>query len=108
MTAIMRVARGLLRNEATLSTKFSQVQQTRNGSHDLHAHKNKYIEEWLTRREDIDNEFVMDKKTTYAALLFVVGIPTAIYNGLVYAQRSKDEYAGRPQKDFLWNHASRG
>jgi len=108
MAAIVRVARGLLRNEASLKTKLSQMQQTRNGSHDLHAHKNKYIEEWLSRREDIDNEFIMDKRTTYGALVFVVGIPVAIYCGLVYGQRSKDEYAGRPQKDFLWNHASRG
>ena len=108
MAAVLRAARSLLRQEASTGARFTQLQQTRNGSHDLHAHKNKYIEEWLSRREDIDNEFSMDPKTTRMVLLFVLGIPIAMYNGLVWQARSRDEFAERPQKDYLWAHAQRG
>lgn len=108
MAAVLRAARSLMRQEASTGARFTQLQQTRKGSHDLHAHKNKYVEEWLSRREDIDNEFVMDNKTTSMVLLFVLGIPIAMYNGLVSQARSRDDYAARPQKDFLWAHAQRG
>lgn len=75
----------------------SSLQQQR-GTHDLSVHPNKYVEKWLSKREDIDAEFVWNRQTITHVIIGVLVIPTAIYNGLVYYAHKDDEYAERPKR----------
>lgn len=84
------------------------VQQQQRGAHDLHAHKNKFVEEWLSRREDIEQEFVWNGASLFWVLTLAVGVPVISYNVVVGQMQADDEYAGRPKRSFLWNHADKG
>lgn len=79
----------------------SSLQQQR-GTHDLSVHPNKHIEKWLSKREDIDAEFVWNRQTITHVIIGVLVIPTAIYNGLVYYAHKDDEYAERPKRWVGW------
>ncbi|KIZ01884.1 hypothetical protein MNEG_6074 [Monoraphidium neglectum] len=61
----------------------AQAQQAR-GNHDLSVHHNKHIEKWLSRREDIEQEFTWDGRTTRSVLIGAFLLPIATYNMLVY------------------------
>jgi chloramphenicol 3-O-phosphotransferase len=78
------------------------TQQQRRAAHDLHVKNNKHVEQWMTRREDFEKEFAWDARRTVAALALVVGVPAAIYRAVVHQAHVDDEFAGRPQRDFLW------
>lgn len=85
-----------------------QQQQAVRHNHDLGVHNNKFIERWLSRREDIEGEFRWTPATVRHVAIFAVAIPIAIYNGVVWAAHQHDEYGGRPKRDFLWGHAEAG
>jgi hypothetical protein len=61
----------------------AQQQQVRTG-HELSAHTNKHVEKWLSRREDIEQEFTWSKSHTRAVVLGAFLLPIATYNMLVY------------------------
>jgi hypothetical protein len=87
MAGLLRAAATALRSAAGASGSGAAAaaqQQQRRGAHELHAHTNKHVESWLSRREDIEMEFKWDKATTRAVLLGAFLIPIATYNMLVY------------------------
>lgn len=98
---------GRLGGSAAARQSGSSLQQQR-GTHDLSVHPNKHVEKWLSKREDIDAEFVWNRETLTHVIIGVLVIPTAIYNGLVYYAHKDDEYAERPKRNFLWGHAEAG
>lgn len=81
--------------------------QTRSG-HDTAVHNNKHIEQWLSRREDMEREFRWTSKTLRDVVVMALLIPIAMYNGITWSAHKDDEYAERPTRDFLWAHAQAG
>lgn len=77
-------------------------QQQRRAAHDLHVKNNKHVEQWMSRREDFETEFAWDARRTVAAFALVVAVPAAIYRAVVHQAHADDEFAGRPERDFLW------
>jgi hypothetical protein len=75
----------------------TSLQQQR-GTHDLSVHSNKHVEKWLSKREDIDAEFVWNRETVWHVIIGVIVVPTAIYNGLVWQAHKDDEYGDRPKR----------
>lgn len=102
MASVLQTARNAVRG---LSGRLGASFQQQRGAHELHAKKNKYVEEWLTRREDIEQEFVLTTGTTLKVLLLAVGVPVLSYNMIVQEMQADDEAAGRPVRSFLWSHA---
>lgn len=95
---------GRLSGSARLGTSLQQQR----GTHDLSVHSNKHVEKWLSKREDIDAEFVWNRETVWHVIIGVIVVPTAIYNGLVWQAHKDDEYGDRPKRNFLWGHAEPG
>lgn len=104
----LRRASSLLLGRLSGSAKFGTSLQQQRGTHDLSVHPNKHVEQWLSKREDIDAEFVWNNQTAWHVILGVLVIPTAIYNGLVWQAHKDDEYGDRPKRNFLWGHAEAG
>lgn len=99
--ALRRASSVLLgRLSGSAKARGTSLQQQR-GTHDLSVHPNKHVEQWLSKREDIDAEFVWDRKTVWHVIIGVIAIPTAIYNGLVWQAHKDDDYAGRPRRWVL-------
>lgn len=73
-------------------------QQKRYGSHDLSVHNNKYVEEWMSRREDIEREFRWTNKTVFQAVTMLIVIPVAMYNAICWRARKDDQYGDRPPR----------
>jgi hypothetical protein len=89
MAGLLRAAASAVRNGLAssgggASARAAAQQQQRRGAHELHAHTNKHVESWLSRREDMETEFKWDKATTRAVLLGAFLIPIATYNALCY------------------------
>jgi ElaB/YqjD/DUF883 family membrane-anchored ribosome-binding protein len=82
--------------------------QQRRGAHDLHVKHNKHVEQWMSRREDFEQEFAWDARRTVAAVALVVGVPCAIYSALVGQAHEDDRFAGRSERDFLWGKGGGG
>jgi len=76
--------------------------QQRRAAHDLHVKHNKHVEQWMSRREDFEQEFAWDTKRTAAAFALVVAVPVTVYRALVGQAHADDAFAGRPERDFLW------
>ena len=110
MAPLVRQAAGLLRVASSSSRQAGQqLQQRRSmGAHDLEVKHNKYVEEWLSRREDFEREFSWTGKNLAYVLTFGLALPIATYNMLVGRFQSDDDYAERPRRDFLWGHAKPG
>ncbi|KAI8476933.1 MAG: hypothetical protein J3K34DRAFT_463589 [Monoraphidium minutum] len=111
MAGLVRAAASALRAGAEaggLAARGAAQAQQRRGAHELHAHTNKHVEKWLSRREDIEHEFAWDKRHTRAVLLLGILAPIATYNMLVYMAHQDDDYAERPRRDFLWGHGEKG
>ena len=49
----------------------------------LDVHKNKFIEEWGARRENLEKTFRFNRKTLTIALIAGVALPYLIYQGTV-------------------------
>eukprot|EP00882_Tetradesmus_deserticola_P001447 GHRQ01001564.1.p2 GENE.GHRQ01001564.1~~GHRQ01001564.1.p2 ORF type:complete len:114 (+),score=22.22 GHRQ01001564.1:254-595(+) len=106
--ALRRASASVLQRLGSSRAQASALgRQTRNG-HDTAVHKNKYVEQWLSRREDIEREFRWTSKTLRDVVIGVLVIPVAMYNGIVWAAHTDDEYGERPVRDFLWAHAQPG
>ncbi|KAF8068272.1 hypothetical protein HT031_001959 [Scenedesmus sp. PABB004] len=78
------------------------------GNHDLAVHNNKHIEQWLSRREDIEREFVWNGRTVRDVVVMALLVPIAMYNALTWRAHADDEYGQRASRDFLWSHAQPG
>lgn len=103
--ALRQAASTLRRQLGSPMSQQAAQQQQRRGAHELSAKKNKFIEDWLSRREDIDQEFTWSNANLIWVLVLGVGVPVGTYNALVSEMQQEDEYAGRPVRSFLWNHA---
>ncbi|GBF97175.1 hypothetical protein Rsub_10036 [Raphidocelis subcapitata] len=106
--AASAVRSGLAGSGSGSAARAAAQQQQRRAAHELHAHNNKHVESWLSRREDMEMEFKWDKATTRAVLLGAFIVPIATYNALCYMAHQDDDYAERPRRNFLWNHGERG
>lgn len=88
MACLLRAAAGALRaglgSAGSSGARAAAQQQQRRGAHELHAHTNKHVESWLSRREDIEHEFRWNRSNLRAVLLGGILIPIATYNMLVY------------------------
>lgn len=100
---MFRAAAGALRSGleagAAAARGAAQAQQRR-GAHELHAHTNKHVEKWLSRREDIENEFVWDSRNLRGVLIGAFLLPIATYNILVYMNHQVGSAARAPHAQF--------
>ncbi|KAK2080527.1 hypothetical protein QBZ16_000380 [Prototheca wickerhamii] len=78
----------------------SQYQQKRFAGN-LPVKPNKYIEDWATRRELIEQEFKWDAKTVSTVLAFGLVVPYTIYSVIVAEFEHVDDKAGRPKRE-VW------
>lgn len=83
-----------LRSGGSGALRQAAQHQQKRGAHELHAHTNKHIEKWLSRREDIENEFVWNTRHTIAVLIGGIGMPIATYNMLVYMAHQGEPWVG--------------
>jgi hypothetical protein len=60
------------------------------------VHNNKHVEQWLSRREDIEREFTWTSKTLRHVVFGALLIPIAMYNGITWAAHKDDDYGERP------------
>lgn len=63
-------------------------QQARGLAHDLHVKKNKFVEGWIDRRENIENEFSWTPETVRGAVVWLALIPAAMYGAVVWSAHS--------------------
>lgn len=106
--ALRRASASVLQRLGSSRAQASSLgNQTRSG-HDTAVHNNKHIEQWLSRREDIEREFRWTSKTLRDVVFGALLIPIAMYNGITWAAHKDDEYGERPVRDFLWAHAQPG
>eukprot|EP00877_Chromochloris_zofingiensis_P012758 jgi/Chrzof1/7736/Cz02g34220.t1 len=110
MAGVLKTAASAVKKGLGVQPMRHSFQQQRNagGFSDMYVKKNRYVEQWLDRRENIEREFKWDNRTLTAVLILFVGVPVGLYNALVWSAHQEDEYAGRPPRDFLWGHGSRG
>jgi len=104
----LRRASSVLLGRLSGSARSGTSLQQQRSTHDLSVHPNKHVEQWLSKREDIDAEFVWNRQTVWHVIIGVLVIPTAIYNGLVWQAHKDDDAGGRPRRNFLWGHAEPG
>ena len=64
-----------------LCSRAAQLQQRRHAG-DLPVKPNQHIEDWGTRRENIENEFVWDAKTLLNIAIFAGAVPYLVYVGV--------------------------
>lgn len=95
MSGALRRASGLVLQRLGNHKAGQSLQQKRYGSHDLGVHNNKYVEEWMSRREDIEREFRWTNKTVFQAVTMLVVVPVAMYNAICWRSREDDRYGGR-------------
>ncbi|CAI5988854.1 unnamed protein product [Closterium sp. NIES-64] len=67
----------------------------------LDVHKNKYIEDWGTRRENLEKIFRFNRRTLSIAALAIVVLPVVVYRGTIAEFRKQEELEGRPQRKFI-------
>jgi len=67
----------------------------------MDVHQNKYIEEWATKRENIEKVFKFNGRSLSRIALFGVLIPVAIYQVTVAEFHKTDELKGRPLKKLM-------
>ncbi|CAI7747672.1 unnamed protein product [Closterium sp. NIES-53] len=67
----------------------------------LDVHKNKYIEDWGTRRENLEKIFRFNRRTLSIAALAIVVLPVVVYRGTIAEFRKQEELEGRPQRKFM-------
>lgn len=94
----LRRASSVLLGRLSGSARSGTSLQQQRGTHDLSVHPNKHVEQWLSKREDIDAEFVWNRQTVWHVIIGVIVIPTAIYNSLVWQAHKDDDFAGRPRR----------
>jgi hypothetical protein len=94
----LRRASGLLLGRLRSGGATTTAGQQARATHDLAAHHNKHVESWLSRREDIEAEFVWNSKTVLHVVMGVLVVPGLIYNGIVWCAHDDDDYAGRPRR----------
>lgn len=70
------------------------MSQTRS-NHDLAVHNNKYVEQWLSRREDMEREFRWTNKTVRDVVIMAVLVPVAMYNAIAWCAHEHDKYGDR-------------
>ena len=73
----------------------------RRSAGDLPVKPNPHIEAWGTKREHIEEGFRFDARAYARAALWVVGVPAAIYFGILTDFRATEERAGAAHKKFL-------
>jgi hypothetical protein len=94
----LRRASSVLLGRLSGSARSGTSLQQQRGTHDLSVHPNKHVEQWLSKREDIDAEFVWNRQTVWHVIIGVIVVPTAIYNSLVWQAHKDDDFAGRPRR----------
>ena len=80
----------------------SSLQQQKRFASDLYVKPNKHIEEWATRRENIEYEFTWDTATTLKTVLWGIAIPAGIYSLLCATAQQEDAWYGKPVREFAF------
>jgi hypothetical protein len=101
---------GLLRRleqgcrKATQQLANSTTFQQKRFAGDLYVKPNKNIEEWASRRENMEFEFTWDTPTTLKTVIWGIGIPVGIYSLLCWTAQNEDAAYGKPVREFmLWS-----
>ncbi|CAK9219389.1 unnamed protein product [Sphagnum troendelagicum] len=67
----------------------------------MEVHKNRYVEDWGTARENLEKTFRFNRRTLTLAIIFGIAVPYVTYRGIVAEFNKQDELAGRPPRKFL-------
>ncbi|KAL3741160.1 hypothetical protein ACJRO7_022298 [Eucalyptus globulus] len=67
----------------------------------MEAHKNKFIEDWGSARETLEQNFRWTRRNFALVGIFGIAIPLLVYKGIVREFHMQDEDNGRPYRKFL-------
>jgi hypothetical protein len=98
--------RGLC-SKARLQAKLPAGFQQKRFVGDLPVKPNKYVEDWVTYREHVEETFRWDAKTWRNIAIFGFGVPFAVYQTCVAEFNKSDEKYGRPKRDMWGSVASK-
>ncbi len=110
LTTVHNVMAGLLKRleqgcrKATQQLANNTSFQQKRFASDMYIKQNKHIDEWGTRRENMEFEFTWDTPTTLKTLVWGIGIPAGIYSLLCWTAQKEDAWYGKPVREFmLWS-----
>lgn len=63
--------------------------------------KNPYIESWVHRRNNMENEFTWSLRNTVEVGYYLVGLMGAFYGFGIWTLRSSDAANGYPRRDLM-------
>ncbi|KAK4757558.1 hypothetical protein SAY87_018859 [Trapa incisa] len=64
----------------------------------MEAHKNRFIEDWSTARENLEHNFRWTRRNLALVGIFGIAIPVLVYKGIVREFHMQDEDNGRPYR----------
>lgn len=67
----------------------------------MEANKNKFIEDWGSARETLEQNFRWTRRNFALIGLFGIAVPILVYKGIVKEFNMQDEDAGRPYRKFI-------
>ncbi|EFN51950.1 hypothetical protein CHLNCDRAFT_139616 [Chlorella variabilis] len=97
--SLLRQAASQLRGRTAAAAQHQQQRLAGN----LPVKPNKFVEEWGTRREHVENEFRWDAKTLMTIALWVGVAPYAVYKGSIGEFNHVDRAYNRSERAMLGN-----
>ncbi|KAL2652543.1 hypothetical protein R1flu_020671 [Riccia fluitans] len=67
----------------------------------MDVHKNKFIEQWATNRENLEYVFRFNRRTVPICVFFGMIVPFVTYQGITAEFHKQDQLAGRGPRKFL-------
>ncbi|XP_010259939.1 PREDICTED: uncharacterized protein LOC104599199 [Nelumbo nucifera] len=67
----------------------------------MEVHKNRYIEDWNSARENLELNFRWTRRNLALIGIFGVAIPILVYKGIVKEFHMQDEDYRRPYRKFM-------
>ncbi|GMY35151.1 neuronal acetylcholine receptor subunit alpha [Fagus crenata] len=67
----------------------------------MEANKNRFIEEWGSARETLEQNFRWSRRNLALVGIFGLAVPFFVYKGIVREFHMQDEDAGRPYRKFI-------
>ncbi|KAJ6992737.1 hypothetical protein NC653_015974 [Populus alba x Populus x berolinensis] len=67
----------------------------------MEANKNKFIEDWGSARETLEQNFRWTRRNFALIGIFGIAVPILVYKGIVKEFNMQDEDAGRPYRKFI-------
>ncbi|KAK9813107.1 hypothetical protein WJX72_009171 [[Myrmecia] bisecta] len=93
--------RSLGRASRLLRTNNPASLQQQRFAGDLPVHPNKYVEEWATKREHVEETFLFNRKNLQNVVIYALAVPALIYTVTVKEFHKTDKKYERPEREYL-------